>query len=156
MHTCHVHNIYPPSHQIMPQQYPNCLPPPHQGYPGYPNTPSALPPVSNQHFPHPHPHPHPHQHLPPQRPDALEMEFLSTQNAIRAASSLHVPPLQVSSPASLFMPTDSRGSQLELLQMRARQHRNSRLPPHPRTRWHPNEPFMPTTAQYSGFLLHFL
>lgn len=57
MHSCHVHNIYPP-HQLMPQQYPGCLPP-HQGYGGFPSTPNALP-VSNQHYPHPH------QHLPPQ------------------------------------------------------------------------------------------
>ncbi|KAF2879206.1 hypothetical protein ILUMI_26961 [Ignelater luminosus] len=151
MHSCHVHNIYPP-HQLMPQQYPGCLPP-HQGYGGFPSTPNALP-VSNQHYPHPH------QHLPPQRPDTLEMELLNdhhshTHTALHAAPSLHVPPLQVSPPASLFMPTDSRGNQLELLHMRTRQHRNARLPP-PRTRWHHNGPLMPATAQYSGFLLHFL
>lgn len=95
-----------------------------------------------------------------QRPDTLEMELLNdhhshTHTALHAAPSLHVPPLQVSPPASLFMPTDSRGNQLELLHMRTRQHRNARLPP-PRTRWHHNGPLMPATAQYSGFLLHFL
>ncbi|XP_031332977.1 RING finger protein 44 isoform X3 [Photinus pyralis] len=151
MHSCHVHNIYPPPHQLIPQQYPNCFPP--QGYGGFTNTPNALP-VSNQHYPHSH------QHLPPQRPDSLEMELLNdhhphTHTSLHPTPSLHVPSLQMSPPASIFMPADSRGNQLELLHMRTRQHRNARLPP-PRTRWHHNGPLMPTTAQYSGFLLHFL
>lgn len=54
MHSCHVHNVYP-SHQLMSQQFPACLP--HQGYGPFPNTPGALS-VTGQHYAH--------QHLPPQ------------------------------------------------------------------------------------------
>lgn len=92
-----------------------------------------------------------------QRPDGIELELLTehhthTHSAIHGAPSLHVPPLQMSPPAPLFLSAEGRTTHLELL--RTRQHRNPRLPQ--RTRWHHGGSIVPATAQYSGFLLHFL
>ncbi|CAH1373406.1 hypothetical protein MTP99_014807 [Tenebrio molitor] len=148
MHSCHMHNMYQAPHQLVPQQFPGCLP--HQGYGGFPTPSSALS-VSNQHY---------SQHLPPQRPDSLELELLNdhhshTHSALHGPPSLHVSPIQVTPPASLFLSAETRGNQLELLHARSRQHRNPRLQP-PRTRWHHNAPIISAPAQYSGFLLHFL
>lgn len=148
LHSCHVHNVYA-GPQLVPQQFPGCLP--HQSYGAFPTTPSALS-VSNQHYPH--------QHLPPQRPDSLDLELLSehhshSHSALHGAPPLHVPPIQVSPSASLFLSAETRNNPLELLHARTRQHRNTRLPP-PRARWHHNPPLMAAPAQYSGFLLHFL
>lgn len=93
-----------------------------------------------------------------QRTDGIELELLTehhthTHSPIHGATSLHVPPLQMSPPAPLFLSAESRTTHLELL--RTRQHRNPRLPP-PRTRWHHSGSIVPAPAQYSGFLLHFL
>lgn len=94
-----------------------------------------------------------------QRPDGIELELLNEHHghphtALHGPTPLHVPPLQVSPSASLFLSAEPRNSQLELLHARARSHRNARIPA-PRARWHHN-PLVPATAQYSGFLLHFL
>ncbi|XP_045468837.1 RING finger protein 44 [Harmonia axyridis] len=153
MHNCHMHNVYAAPHQLLPQQFPSCLP--HQSFGGFPTS-NALS-ISNQHFPHPH--------LPTQRPDTLEIELLNDHHAhthahsnLHGAPPLHVSPLQVPAPASLFLSAEPRGQQLELLHARARQHQHrphTRLHPHPqRSRWHHNPPLMAT--QYPGFLLHFL
>lgn len=49
MHSCHVHNMYPPP-QIVPQQFSGCFPPPpHQGYAGFATPPNTLP-VNSQHY----------------------------------------------------------------------------------------------------------
>ncbi|XP_022904765.1 E3 ubiquitin-protein ligase RNF38 isoform X2 [Onthophagus taurus] len=149
MHTCHVHNMYPPQ-IVAAQQFPGCLP--HQGYGGFPNPPNALS-VPNQHYPHPH------QNLAPQRPDSIDLELLSdhhahTHTALHGAPSLHVSPIQVPPPSSFFLSTtEARNQQLELLHRRT-QHRSARLPPPPRARWHNG--LVPAPAQYPGFLLHFL
>lgn len=87
----------------------------------------------------------------------MDLEILNDHHTAlhHATASLHVSPIQVQSPASLFLSADARNSQLELLH-RSRQHRASRIHP-PRTRWHHSGTLMPTTAaQYSSFLLHFL
>ncbi|KAK9872676.1 hypothetical protein WA026_018810 [Henosepilachna vigintioctopunctata] len=149
MHSCHMHNVYATTHQLLPQQFPNCLP--HQSYGGF--TASNTLSISNQHYPH---------HLSAQRPDTLEIDLLNdhhshTHSSLHGAPPLHVPPLQVTPPGSLFLSAEPRGQQLELLHARARhQHRpHTRLHP-PRTRWHHNTSLVAAPAQYPGFFLHFL
>lgn len=161
MHSCHMHNMYPTPHhhhpQLVPQQFPaGCLP--HQSYGGFATAPNALT-VSNQHYTT-------HQHLQPQqRPDSLELELLNdhhhshTHSALHGGPTpLHVSPIQVTPPPSLFLSAaDARSNQLELLHARSRQqHRNARLHQPPRTRWHHNPPPLITAPPHPGFLLHFL
>ncbi|XP_065170492.1 E3 ubiquitin-protein ligase RNF38 isoform X3 [Atheta coriaria] len=137
MHSCHVY-----SPQLMPQQF---IP---QGYGPFPSP----PPLSASHY----------QHIPPQRPDALELDLLNDHHGSlhphghngNGNGALHVPPLQVSPP--VFLGAEARNTQLELLRNR-RTPRLQPLPPQTRTRWHaPPAPLMAPPPQYSGFLLHFL
>ncbi|CAH1100418.1 unnamed protein product [Psylliodes chrysocephalus] len=152
MHNCHLHNVYAAVPPLVPQQFPpGCIP--HQTFATFgPPAPSAVP-MPAQHYAH--------QRIPTQRPDTFELDLLNdhhhhhhahTHSAIHGASSLHVPPIQMSSPASLFLSTETRATSLDLLHAaRTRQHRNTRLPP-PRTRWHHSPPLIAAPA---GFLLHF-
>lgn len=157
MHSCHVHNMYATPHQLIPQQFPGCLP--HQNYTTFTHANTLT--IPSQHYAHQHSQP------PQQRPDTLELELLNdhhthTHSGLHGAPPLHVSPLQVTPPASIFLP-EPRNSQIELLHARARQHQHRSTRIHPsRSRWHHNALLANTTphplahTNYPGFLLHFL
>lgn len=97
-----------------------------------------------------------------QRAEPIDLELLNDHHAPThhlhhaGASSMHVPPLQVSPPASLFI-TEPRGT-LEML------HRSRRLNASAaarrvhatRTRWHHNTLPLPTPTPFSGLFFHLM